>query len=270
MNDIYDKLKNLKERLQGYQKAAVAFSGGVDSTFLLKVAKDVLGDRCVAITVRSKLFPQKEFAEAAKFCIDIGVRQEVVDGDAVFSDEFTSNTPDRCYVCKRSFFSSVLSVVSAEGITTVCEGSNIDDLGDYRPGLRAISELGIKSPLRDCGLTKREIRILSAEFGLPTTDKPSMACLASRIPYGETITRKKLEMVEQAENLLREMGFRQLRVRIHGEMARIEVDPEYFDSVIKNREKILQSFKDIGFSYISLDLHGYRTGSMNEILSIPR
>ncbi|MBO5939822.1 MAG: ATP-dependent sacrificial sulfur transferase LarE [Kiritimatiellae bacterium] len=270
MGDMYEKLEKLKAQLEGYARVAVAFSGGVDSAFLLKVAKDVLTGNCIAVTVRSGLFPQTEFMEASGFCSDIGVRQEVVEGDAIFSDEFISNPPDRCYICKRSFFSSILSVASSHGITTVCEGSNIDDLGDYRPGLKAISELGIKSPLRDCGFTKSEIRLLSAEFALPTSNKPSMACLASRIPYGERITGKKLAMVEEAENFLRGLGFRQSRVRIHGDTARIEIEPECFDRLMHDRDKTIKAFKDIGFAYVSLDLCGYRTGSMNEVLQTVR
>lgn len=264
MDVMHGKMERLKALLNDYGSVAVAFSGGVDSAFLLKVAHDALGERCVAVTVRSGVFPAREFLEAAAFCEREGVRQLVVDGDVFRIDGFAANPVDRCYLCKRSLFGMMLNATSAEGMSVVCEGSNVDDMGDYRPGLRAVSELGIQSPLRACGLGKREIRALSAELGLPTSDKPSFACLASRFPYGETITEAKLGMVERAEDFLRDAGFGQVRVRIHGDMARIEVEPGSFEDVLGMRERIAAELKGFGFSYVALDLQGYRTGSMNE------
>ena len=264
MDDMHRKMERLKTLLKEYGSVAVAFSGGVDSAFLLKVAHDVLGERCVAVTVRSCVFPKREFLESAAFCEREGVRQLVIDGDVFRIDGFAGNPVDRCYLCKRTLLGLMVNAASAEGMSVVCEGSNVDDMGDYRPGLKAVSELGVQSPLRACGLEKREIRALSDELGLPTSAKPSFACLASRFPYGETITEARLGMVERAEDFLRDAGFAQVRVRIHGGMARIEVEPENLADILGMRERIVAELKDFGFSYVSLDLQGYRTGSMNE------
>ena len=264
MDEMHEKLERLKDTLKGYGGVAVAFSGGVDSTFLLKVAHDALGSRCVAVTVRSRLFPGREISESARFCESEGVRQLMVDPDGGFMDGIVHNPPDRCYICKRGLFGLMLNAAAAEGMSVVCEGSNTDDLGDYRPGLRAVAELGIQSPLRGCGLSKREIRALSAELGLPTADKPSFACLASRIPYGDRITAEKLGMVERAEDFLRDAGFAQVRVRVHGNVARIEVEPGRLADALEMRGRIADALKGFGFSYVSLDLQGYRTGSLNE------
>jgi uncharacterized protein len=260
----HDRLCRLKALIEEYGSVAVAYSGGVDSTFLLKVAHDVLGDRCISVTVRSCIFPKRELSEAMAFCREERIRQVMVDVDELTIGGFADNPPDRCYICKRGLFEIILQTVASEGVAVVCEGSNVDDLGDYRPGLKAVSELGIQSPLRICGFTKSEIRALSAELGLPTFDKPSFACLASRFPYGQKITSKKLDMVEQAEDFLRDAGFRQVRVRIHGDMARIEVDPDSIAAALEMRERIALRLKGLGFAYVALDLQGYRTGSLNE------
>lgn len=264
MDEMHVKLERLKTLVAGYGSAAVAFSGGVDSTFLLKVAHGVLGEKCLAVTVRSRLFPKRELDEAAAFCSKEGVRQLAVEVDGLLPDGIAANPPDRCYICKLGLFGVMLNAAAAEGMAVVCEGSNTDDSGDYRPGLRAIAELGIQSPLRGCGLSKREIRALSAELGLPTADKPSFACLASRIPYGENITLEKLGMIERAEDFLRDGGFRQVRVRVHGSAARIETEPDALAFALEMRGRIVEALKGFGFSHVALDLQGYRTGSMNE------
>ena len=266
MDGIYEKLEALKALLKGYGRTAVAFSGGVDSTFLLKVAHDVLGDDCFALTVSSDVFPQREHSGAVAFCRKEGIRQTMVDVDVLSVEGFAANPPNRCYLCKSAIFRKMLQAAAAEGAAVVCEGSNVDDLGDYRPGLKAIAELGVASPLRECGLSKAGIRKLSAELGLPTSAKPSFACLASRFPYGRKITSAGLRMVECAEDFLRDAGFGQVRVRIHGDVARIEVEPGSLAAVLGMRESIVAAMKGMGFAYVALDLQGYRTGSLNERL----
>ena len=269
---IHDKYTALQEYITSLESVAVAFSGGVDSTFLLRVAHDVLGDKAVAVTLSSSLFPHRELDDAKAFCRDSAITQLIVHIDELAIDGFRDNPPNRCYLCKRELFTRMLDVAAKHGLAHVVEGSNMDDLGDYRPGLKAIDELGIKSPLRAAGLTKAEIRELSRELGLKTWEKPSYACLASRFVYGETITPDKLIMVERAEGLLLSMGFTQMRVRIHGKLARIEVLPEDLPRIVveETRTKIYDELKSYGFSYVSLDLKGYRTGSMNESLNNPR
>ena len=262
------KLERLRERLRVIGGAVVAFSSGVDSTFLLRVAHEELGDRVIAATARSHSFPQRELDEAAAFCRTEGVRHAVVDSEELDIPGFAENPWDRCYHCKRELFGKLLALARKDGLAAVLEGSNRDDDGDYRPGRRAIRELGILSPLHDAGLTKAEIRMLSRELGLPTFDKPSFACLASRFPYGERITVRGLERVEQAEQWLLDLGLdlAQLRVRSHGDLARIEVMPGDIPRLAAHSAEIAAAFKGFGFAYVTLDLLGYRTGSMNEVL----
>ena len=263
------KLERLRERLRVIGSAAVAFSSGVDSTFLLRVAHEELGERVVAVTARSHSFPKRELDEATAFCRAEGVRHEVIDSEELDIPGFAENPPDRCYHCKKELFGRLLAFARENGLAAVLEGSNIDDDGDYRPGRRAIRELGIVSPLHEAGLTKAEIRALSREMGLPTSDKPSFACLASRFPYGERITAAGLERVEKAEQWLLDAGLdlTQLRVRSHGDLARIEVPTGDIPRLASRAAEIAAAFKDLGFAYVTLDLFGYRTGSMNEVLN---
>lgn len=268
MDTVHEKYELLKSALLSYGSIVVAFSGGVDSTFLLKVAHDLLGERAVAVTAAPVFVPRREQNEALSFCSVQKIRQIIIPAEQLNIDSIRHNPPDRCYHCKREIFGKILEVAAQNGISTVAEGSNMDDTGDYRPGMRAIHELGVVSPLLEAGLTKAEIRLLSQELGLPTWNKPSFACLASRFVYGEAITDKRLSMVDQAEQTLLDLGFRQFRVRIHGDLARIEILPEEFAQIMKaeTRDRITRNLKEYGFSYVTLDLTGYRTGSMNEVL----
>ena len=262
------KLERLRAALRKLGSAAVALSSGVDSTFLLRVAHEELGENVVAVTARSHSFPKRELDEAAAFCAREGVRHEIIDSEELDIPGFAENPPDRCYHCKKAIFGKLVAFAQANGLAAVLEGSNMDDDGDYRPGRRAIRELGVASPLHDAGLTKAEIRALSKRMGLPTADKPSFACLASRFPYGERITAAGLERVERAEQWLMDagLGLAQLRVRSHGDMARIEVPPADIPRLAARAEEIAAALKSFGFAYVALDLQGYRTGSLNETL----
>ncbi len=262
------KLENLKESIRRMGSLAVAYSGGVDSTFLLKVAHDVLDANVIAVTARSSTYPEREFREATDFAQKIGVRHRVIVSEELDIEGFADNPVDRCYFCKRELFTKILDVARQSGLQYVADGSNVDDLGDYRPGMRAVMELGIVCPLKDAGMGKNDIRILSKEMNLPTWDKPAFACLSSRFPYGQKITREKLDVIDKMEQFLMDSGFRQVRVRHHGDMARIEVSAEerrkFFDTDLMDR--IHEKFRQFGFAYVALDLKGYRTGSMNEVI----
>ncbi len=266
----HEKLEQLKTNLASLSGVVVAFSGGVDSTFLLKVAYDVLGDRAVAVTARSSTYPEREYREATAFVEQLGVRQITIISEELKIEGFSKNPANRCYYCKKELFLKILEIAKELGISSIADGSNIDDTGDYRPGMLALQELGILSPLKAAGMIKEDIRILSREMNLPTWDKPAFACLASRFPYGQEITREKLSMIDQAEQFLLDHGFRQVRVRCHGDVARIEVPAE--DRVhlldLELAQSVYAAFKKIGFSYVSLDLSGYRMGSMNETLPV--
>ena len=264
-----NKLEHLKEYLKGLGSVAVAFSSGVDSTFLLKVAHDVLGDKAIAITAQSCSFPKRELNEAKAFCEKEGIQHVICQSEELEIEGFSKNPPNRCYLCKKELFEKIGDIAKKNGIEYIAEGSNMDDNGDYRPGLQAVAELGIKSPLRASKLNKADIRALSKDLGLPTWNKQSFACLSSRFVYGETISEEKLIMVDKAEQLLLDMGFHQVRVRIHGTIARIEILPEEFPKLVEetNRNLITKSFKEYGFTYVTMDLTGYRTGSMNETLN---
>ena len=261
-----EKLKQLQEYLLSQGSVAVAFSGGVDSTFLLKVAHDTLGDKCVAVTASSCSFPERELKEAKAFCERNGIRHVVVRSEELEIEGFRHNPKNRCYLCKHELFEKIWDIARELGLNAVAEGSNMDDNGDYRPGLVAVRELGVLSPLRHIGLNKAEIRELSRELGLPTWNKQSFACLSSRFVYGETISEERLSMVDRAEQLLLNLGFHQVRVRIHGKLARIETDPAEFKKLLSVREKIVPALRDFAFAYVTMDLIGYRMGSMNETL----
>jgi uncharacterized protein len=266
--EAIEKEKKLREILRSYGSVAVAFSSGVDSTYLLKVATEELPGKVIAVTATSCSFPKRELREAETFCRENGIPHIVVESEELEIDGFRQNPKNRCYLCKHELFEKILAIAEENGMHAVLEASNMDDNGDYRPGLVAVKELGIKSPLREAGLYKAEIRERSKELGLPTWNKQSFACLASRFVYGETIDEEKLGMVDKAEQLLLDLGIHQLRVRIHGKLARIEVEPEEFGRLMEEetRTKIYDALKSYGFSYVTLDLKGYRTGSMNETL----
>jgi uncharacterized protein len=270
MDDLHLKKQKLEEYLKSLGKVAVAFSSGVDSTFLLKVCKDVLGENAIAITIKTCSVPERELEESAVFCEKEGIRQMIIELDQMAIEGFEDNPPDRCYICKKALFSNMMNVAAECGFDHVAEGSNMDDMGDYRPGMKAISELNVLSPLREAGLTKADIRELSRELGLPTWNKPSFACLATRFVYGEKITREKLRMIEMAEQRLMDMGFSQFRVRIHGNLARIEVDPSEFGKIMSSdtASSLNEYLQELGFKYVTLDLGGYVTGSMNKVLNL--
>jgi uncharacterized protein len=266
--ELDGKYARLKRGIAELGGIAVAFSGGVDSTFLLKVAHDALRERAIAVTARSCSFPKRELDEAAAFCAAEGIEHVICDSEELDIEGFSDNPKNRCYLCKNELFGKIWKEARARGIDHVADGSNTDDDGDYRPGLVAAREQRVVSPLRDARMSKDDIRALSRELGLATWNKQSFACLSSRFPYGESITREKLGMVDKAEQMLLDLGLRQVRVRHHGGLARIETDERGIQTLMQKeaRESVHEKFREYGFTYVSLDLLGYRTGSMNETL----
>ena len=266
-----EKLDRLRENIRSLGSLAVGFSGGVDSSLLVFVAHEVLGAQAIAVTGVDASVPEREVEEAKQFCAQRGIRHFLCPVDPLKEEGYRHNGPDRCYFCKHGIFTEVKRIAAANGIAYMAEGSNTDDLGDYRPGLRAVAELAVKSPLREAGLSKADIRLISKYLGLPSWSKPAYACLASRFVYGEEITEEKLRMIDRAEQFLIELGFFEERVRIHGNIARIEVPPKDIARLASEeiREAVYRELKDLGFLFVTLDLRGYRTGSMNATLKKP-
>jgi uncharacterized protein len=268
MPTLEEKYRCLVDLIAARQSVAVAFSGGVDSSFLCRVAKDVLGDKAIAITIVSPMLPKSEIDCATAVSRQVGINHIFVE-EGEIEEDVAANPRERCYFCKKREFGRIIEAARERGIDTVLDGSNVDDLGDFRPGLKALEELHVFSPLREAGMTKADIRALSRRFDLPTWDKPAFACLASRIPYGERIDREKLNRIEQAEDYLRSLGFRQFRVRSHGDIARIEAARDerrrFFDE--KVLDEVSQTLKTFGFLYVAFELEGYVMGNMNKVLT---
>jgi len=260
-----DKYKVLINKIKEYKKVAVAFSGGVDSVFLAKVAYDTLGKNAMAITVIANMHPKREINEAKKLAKQIGIEHILIDLSDLMIEGFEDNPLDRCYICKKEVFTRIKAAAELHAIDILVDGSNADDTGDYRPGMRAIEELGVHSPLLESDLTKKEIRQLSKELGLETFNKPSFSCLATRFPYGEKITDEGLALVEKSEDYLKQLGFIQFRVRVHGDIARIEFARDEREKLfdISVMDKVSQELKSYGFNFVAMELSGYKTGSMN-------
>ena len=267
-DELREKYKLLKDNIRGLGSLAVGFSGGVDSSLLLAVAQDVLSDNVIAVTSVHVSVPKRELNEAKEFCSERNIRHFISRIDPMEDEEFRHNGPDRCYFCKRRIFTAIKRIAKENGMAFVAEGSNMDDNSDYRPGHRAVEELSVRSPLREAGLYKQDIRLISKAMGLLTWSKPAYACLASRFVYGEEITEEKLHMIDMAEQFLIDQGFHEERVRLHGNLARIEVPARDIERLAsdKVREAVYKRFKEIGFLYVTIDALGYRQGSMNKTI----
>ena len=262
-----NKLDRLKSILERYQNSVIAFSGGVDSTFLARIAKDVYGESLLLITATSSTYPFYELEDAKSLAGLLGINHEIIVSEELEIPGYADNPPDRCYYCKNELFTKIKFIADRDGYEIVFDGSNSDDLKDFRPGMKAKKELGIISPLAEAGFTKDDIRYYSANFNLPTATKQSYACLASRFPYGEKITKEKLDRVGNAEYEVRKLGFSQFRIRSHENLARIEFISSEMDQAWLLKEKLVEICQKSGYNYITIDLKGYRTGSMNEVLT---
>ncbi|OHB86505.1 MAG: TIGR00268 family protein [Planctomycetes bacterium RIFCSPHIGHO2_02_FULL_40_12] len=267
---VEEKLSKLKKIVSELKSVVVAFSGGVDSTLVAKVCYDILKDNAMAVTARSETYPDFEFKEAQKLAKEIGIKHLVIDTSELAIEGFADNPPDRCYFCKTELFEKLKVIAKQYDFLNVADGANLDDTQEFRPGLKASKELNVKSPLKESGMTKKDIREVSRMLNLPNWNKPAYACMSSRFPYGQSITEEKLRMVSEAEKYLRNLGLVQFRVRHHETIARIEALPEDIHILANSptREELLCKFKEIGFTYVTLDLEGYRSGSMNEVLSV--
>jgi len=263
---LQKKYQQLRQLLLSLKSCAIAYSGGVDSTFLIKVAYNTLGECALAVTATSSTYPKRELEEAKQYAQEIGIPHVIIQSEELDIAGFSDNPPDRCYYCKKELFHKIQQIAKEHHLNAVLDGSNADDTADYRPGTRARIELGVRSPLKEVGFTKQEIRKLSSSLHLKSSEKPAFACLASRFPYGVTITKERLKQVEAAEEYLFSLGVRQCRVRYHDLIARIEVPQGEIPIIIAHAEKVIKRFKTLGFTYITLDLEGYRTGSLNEVL----
>jgi pyridinium-3,5-biscarboxylic acid mononucleotide sulfurtransferase len=266
--ELKEKKQRLYDILGEMDEAIVAFSAGIDSTFVLACAHEVLGDRVLAVTAASETFPERELQEAIELAKKLGVRHEIIEIQEMENPHFVANNPDRCYHCKAGLYSRLQALAEERGIRYVLDGANMDDLGDYRPGRQAAKDFEIRSPLQDAEMYKEELRELAREMGLPNWDKPSFACLSSRIPYGNLITLEKVSQLDRGEERLRGLGFKQLRIRHHDKIARVEVLREELVKAVEYADEITAILKEEGFTYVTLDLQGYRSGSMNETLKL--
>lgn len=269
MDELHQKYEQLKGILLGMESVAVAYSGGVDSTFLLKVAVDELGpDRVLGIIAVSESYPARELKEAQRLAEEMGARIRLIGTEELANPDYASNPVNRCFHCKTELFTKIFPIARGEGLREMLYGVNADDLGDFRPGIQAARRMGARGPLQEVGLTKNEIRLLSRELGLRSWDKPAYACLSSRIPYGQRITAEALHQVDEAESFLHDLGYRQVRVRHHDKIARIELPRDQMAKLLADgsAELIVVKLKDLGYLYVTLDLQGYRTGSLNEAI----
>jgi len=264
--EIEQKWDRLRSLLREMKSAVLAYSGGVDSSLLLKAASEVLGARLVVVTAYSETYPLAELAAAKEFAGSLGVIPRILHTAELASEDFVKNSTERCYFCKKELFGKLQQIAKNEGIPFIIDGSNTDDLKDYRPGSKAAGEFSVRSPLREAGFSKSDVRACARKLNLPVWDKPSLACLSSRIPYGTRITPKILTIIQSAEDCLHSLGYRQVRVRHHGDTARIEVERDEFERLLSGDtvQKVVTAFKQLGYTYICMDLEGYRTGSMNE------
>lgn len=269
-HDLDVKYQRLQTGLRDLGSVLVAFSGGVDSTLLLKVAYDVLGERCVAATADSETYPREELAEARRLAQQIGVEHLVVRTDELADERYVANGPDRCYHCKKTLFTELFPVARERGLAAVVYGAMADDMGDHRPGHAAAQAWNVRSPLLEAGLTKAEIRALSRRLGLDTWNKPSFACLSSRVPYGQSIDAEQLRQIDAAERIMRELGFSGFRVRHHADIARLELQLPDLPRALELRDTLVRRLKALGYVYVTLDLQGFRSGSMNEPLQRQR